>query len=47
MENENIQLQAQIQHNVQESKETDDKTMELLNILDEVMTFYLSQEIAH
>jgi len=47
MENENIQLQAQIQRNVQESKETDDKTMELLNILDEVRTFYLSQEIAH
>jgi hypothetical protein len=47
MENENIQLQAQIQRNVQESKEADDKTMELLDILDEVMTFYLSQEIAH
>jgi hypothetical protein len=47
MENENIQLQAQIQRNVQESMEADDKTMELLDILDEVMTFYLSQEIAH
>jgi hypothetical protein len=36
MEKENIQLQAQIQRNVKERKEADDKTMELLDILDEV-----------
>jgi hypothetical protein len=36
MENQNINLQSQIQKNVKERKETDDKTTELLDILDEV-----------
>jgi len=36
MEKENMQLQAQLQRNVQDHQEADDKTMELLDILDEV-----------
>lgn len=36
MEKENMRLQAQIQRNVQERKEADVKTTELLDILDEV-----------
>jgi len=36
MENRNINLQSQIQKNVKERKEIDDKTTELLDILDEV-----------
>jgi kinetochore protein NNF1 len=42
MENQNINLQSQIQKNVKERKEIDDKTTELLDILDEVGIAFFS-----
>jgi len=42
MENRNINLQTQLQRNVKERKEADEKTMELLDILDEVRPCYTS-----